>query len=89
MTYIIATRLYYALQRIEGCIFRKCSLSTWSIDSDNQITATIPTGTIAATYHTVVVTGFGESPQTAIEEAAMLHDIGIFLTDQPEIGCYW
>jgi uncharacterized protein len=23
-----------------------------------------------------------------IEEAAMLHDIGIFLTDQPEIGCH-
>ena len=23
-----------------------------------------------------------------IEEAAMLHDIGIFLTDKPEIGCY-
>jgi uncharacterized protein len=23
-----------------------------------------------------------------IEEAAMLHDIGIFLTNQPEIGCY-
>lgn len=23
-----------------------------------------------------------------IEEAAMLHDIGIFLTDEPKIGCY-
>lgn len=23
-----------------------------------------------------------------IEEAAMLHDIGMFLTDKPEIGCY-
>jgi uncharacterized protein len=23
-----------------------------------------------------------------VEEAAMLHDIGIFMTDQPDIGCY-
>jgi hypothetical protein len=50
---------------------RTINLTTWSINNDNQITATIPTGIIAATYHTVVVTGFGESPQTANDQVTV------------------
>ncbi len=51
---------------------RTINLTTWSIDNDNQITATIPAGTIAATYHTVVVTGFGESPQTSNDQVTVV-----------------
>jgi len=47
-------------------------ITSWSLDSDAQITATIPAGIAPGIYHTVVKTNVGDSPQTTNDEITIL-----------------
>jgi len=55
-----------------GVMLGTTELTTWSLDSDTQITATIPAGIAPGIYHTVVKTNVGDSPQTSNDEVTVL-----------------
>ncbi|MEW6585534.1 MAG: cytochrome c3 family protein [Nitrospirota bacterium] len=46
-------------------------LTTWTKDSDLQITAVVPAGTAPANYHLIVNTGIGNSPETAADRISV------------------
>jgi len=55
-----------------GVMLGTTNLTIWSIDNDNQIAATIPAGITPGTYHTLVKSNFGDSPQTANDQVEVV-----------------
>jgi hypothetical protein len=54
-----------------GIMLGTTDLTTWSKDSDTQVTATIPAGITPGTYHTIIKTNIGNSPQTSNDEVTV------------------